>query len=683
MPGQNWRKMYRLLVMTLAICAFFLQISFAAKLPGKVVEVLDNTITIRLNESWVPDKGDRITFSRDHQVLGLISIGEGIVLEIGQAPIIFVKRTKGEGEITVGTDAIVHSQSTKRVAEKEETIRHPDPIKSHHDESLIKAVMGNDIHAVKKAITLGATVDAALRTSTPLMIASESGNLPMVEVLLDSGADPNIESRKWGTTALKHAARWGHIKIIDVLLNKGVDINYRGSNIKGIHLAGAPAISYAADSGQGAMVTHLVAKGANPNLENFMGMTPLFYAASEGKIESVNALLNAGVLFDQASSSGFTPLMAAAQADGHWELAAYLLGAGADPDQQIQKVGKEVRPEFLGMTALMISVLVGDEELFFTILLSGADPTIQRADGKMALDLATESLKNIKPDDNDYETLEMIQRSLIQPDWGKKKAMKVIADELEEEIERNNFVIVAAGLRLGVDPNVLVDGEQLFFEALNEGNLSMVKLMLEHGADPNVKNEEGVTAFHATLILGNLEVTRLLLAHGADPNVKNEEGVTAFYATLILGNLEVTRLLLAHGADPNILPPEEDEAPLSYFAGDGNLDVVQLLLSAGMYVDIRDEDQDTPLHKAAQGGYVEIFKILLEAGADPSLKNDDGDRPIDLVRDSKKRPQFLALLPRMTPGNPPVRLKPLTRQEQISEASGSKTDEFDLGDLDF
>lgn len=612
MPEKNQLHYFKLIAITLAICTFFHSTSFATEMPGKVFEVLNDKITLRLNKAWVPDKGDRVTFSREHHALGTISVGEGVVLNGERSPILIVQKTKGEGEITVGTDAIVFSQSTKRVEAKKEVIRFPDPIKTKEDETLIEAVRNKFFDSTRKAIARGANVNAAPEKEggTPLIIAALQGDFNIVQVLLDSGAIPGIESRGRGMTALKGAARKGHIKIADLLLDRGVNIDYRGSNNKGIHLDGASALSHAAAEGQAEMVTHLIARGANPNLEDFRGVAPLFYAASEGKIEAVKALLNAGVLLDRASSSGFTPLMAAAQAYGHWELAAYLLGAGANPDQQIQEVGKEVRPGVLGMTALMISVLVGDDEIFFTLLLSGADPAIKRADGKTALDLATENLKKIKPDSKEYENREIIQRSLIHPDWGKKKAMRVVADELENEVDDNNLAVVLAGLRLGVDPNALVDGEPLFFSAIKMGNMAMVELMLEHGGNPNAKNDEGLTAF---------------------------------YQSMYEENIDAARLLIAKGADPNILPPERDETLLHEFAENGNIKGMNLLLKAGMKPDIRDEDKETPLHKAARRGQLEAFKILLEAGADPHLKNEGGEQAIDRARDSKKA-QFQAVL---------------------------------------
>lgn len=649
MPEQNLLKNFRCLAIAFAMCPFFSQSSFAAEMSGTVVKVQDQTIMVRLNDMWIPDEGDPITFFRHHPTLGKVSVGEGLVLDMRQAPLLIVNRISGEGQIPIGTEATVHSQSTKRVEAKKEIIRFPDPIKLPEDESLIKAVKDGHVEAANNVLARGANVNAAgEKGRTPLMIASQMGNVIMAQALLNSGAALNIETKNSGLTALKLAARHGHIPIADVLLDRGADIDHRGFNNNDDAFAGASALAHAAAKGQASMVTHLIARGANPNLENYVSLTPLIYAVGEEKIESVNALLNAGVLVDQPSSLGLTPLMAAAQSD--WKLVAYLLGAGANPNRQISEAGTALNPDAPGMTALMISVLIEDEKSFFTILLSGADPTIKRADGKAAFDLAIDNLKKAKPSSNEYETQERIQRALLQPDWGKQKAMEIVAKALEHEIDRNNLVIVAAGLRLGVDPNVLVKGEPLFFEAIREGNLSMVKLMLDHGADPNVKEPDGSTAF---------------------------------YFSMYRKKFEVARLLIAQGADPNILPDEEVLPLLHEFAMNGDVEGVKLLLSVGMNVNARDKRQNTPLHLAAKLGEVETFKILLEAGADPTLKNKYGHRPTDQIFDSRKVPLFLELVPGMATNNSPEPSKPLTRQEQISEAKNSKTDEFDLGDLDF
>jgi len=84
------------------------------------------------------------------------------------------------------------------------------------------------------------------------------------------------------------------------------------------------------------------------------------------------------------------------------------------------------------------------------------------------------------------------------------------------------------------------------------GHLEVVKLLLEHGADPNVKNRDGKTPLHNAASEGHLEVVKLLLERGADPNVKDDDGNTPLHNAAWRGHLEVVKLLLEHGADPNV-----------------------------------------------------------------------------------------------------------------------------------
>ncbi len=589
----------------LAVCLFIIgqQASLATEMPGKVTAVSGEKITIRLNEGWIPDQGDTVTLTREHPALGVISVGEAIIVSVDAAPVVIAKRSAGEAEITIGTDAVVSSKSTRRIEVKAEVILHPDPIKRKADEALIAAAKKGDMIAVKKALKAGANINAAGEGGydTALMSASYKGNLGLVRLLLNSGANPNLVSVFNGQTALIMSARTGQVDIAELLLDAGVDINFSTSSQQRDFYSRSTAIAHAAARKHADMVSFLISRGANPNLENKMGFSAIFMAAHGGDIDTMNALLNAGVLLDQMSSTGVTPLMITTGSD--WKLTAYFLGAGANPDQQATGASTIFRPDTPGMTALMFSILSKEPEIFFTLILGGAKTEIKRQDGKTALDLVAEMLKKGEPDTDSYKMMEMVQRTLLHPDWGRKKAIAVVAEKLEDEIENNNFVLVSAGMRLGIGPNVLVDGTPLFFAAIDTGNMAMVNLFLEHGAGPNIQDKDGFTAF---------------------------------YRALFKGNTAVTKRLMALGVDPNILPSDIDETPLHEAAEHGLVEEVKLILEAGMKPDVMDEDQETPLHKAADYGRLEIFVMLLKAGANPALRNEDGETPFDLVSKSKK-----------------------------------------------
>ena len=85
-------------------------------------------------------------------------------------------------------------------------------------------------------------------------------------------------------------------------------------------------------------------------------------------------------------------------------------------------------------------------------------------------------------------------------------------------------------------------------------DISIVKLLLEKGADPNVKdNIFKETALISALSKGQMEVAKLLIEKGADPNVIDENnGKTVLMLAVTTGQMEVAKLLLEKGADPNV-----------------------------------------------------------------------------------------------------------------------------------
>ena len=77
---------------------------------------------------------------------------------------------------------------------------------------------------------------------------------------------------------------------------------------------------------------------------------------------------------------------------------------------------------------------------------------------------------------------------------------------------------------------------------------SVIRLLLEQGADVNAQGQSGRTPLHEASASGALEVVRLLLEHGANVEVKDEYGDTALQDAFYQGHDEVVELLREHGA---------------------------------------------------------------------------------------------------------------------------------------
>ena len=85
------------------------------------------------------------------------------------------------------------------------------------------------------------------------------------------------------------------------------------------------------------------------------------------------------------------------------------------------------------------------------------------------------------------------------------------------------------------------------------GHLSIVKLLLEKGADPNIasRNDFKVAPIHSACAISHYEITRLLIEKGADVNARQMHGATPLHSAAHNGQTELARLLIDNGADVN------------------------------------------------------------------------------------------------------------------------------------
>lgn len=136
--------------------------------------------------------------------------------------------------------------------------------------------------------------------------------------------------------------------------------------------------------------------------------------------------------------------------------------------------------------------------------------------------------------DGDSETLEALVRAGANPNG------TVAFDDSEPpllmSLTRHNIAAARTLLRLGADPNriraagdmsALMNAVALASLPELDNPLGLVRQLLDSGADVNAVGPHGMTALHMAAIDGNTETARLLLAHGADPNVRDEQHKTA------------------------------------------------------------------------------------------------------------------------------------------------------------
>lgn len=194
---------------------------------------------------------------------------------------------------------------------------------------LIEAVKADDIARVREIILAGGNVNTTdSENRTPLWYAAASGNLELVGLLADAGADTGAISRYIGTP-LHAAAVYDHVAIVEYLLEHGADVDARNRRDE-------TPLWTAAHAGTAAVVSFLVGHGADVNATSG-SWTPIHTACAFGNIEVVEVLVNSGADINRPDSSGKTPLhLAVMAADDREDIVSVLLQHGADPSRTDQ-----------------------------------------------------------------------------------------------------------------------------------------------------------------------------------------------------------------------------------------------------------------------------------------------------------------------------------------------------------
>ena len=115
-----------------------------------------------------------------------------------------------------------------------------------------------------------------------------------------------------------------------------------------------------------------------------------------------------------------------------------------------------------------------------------------------------------------------------------------------------------------------------------------------------------------------------------DINVGSKRGITALHSASHRNNAELVELLLSYGARLEIRDDGEWTA-LHWASAEDSLEVAEYLIEMGADIEAESED-GTPLHCASNGNALEVAKLLIDSGADVNAKDRIGGSPLDYVK---------------------------------------------------
>ena len=446
----------------------------------------------------------------------------------------------------------------------------------------------------------------------------------------------------------------------------------------------------------------LIKSGANINIQNYFGSTPLHYSKT---IEQIKLLLEAGANPNIQNNKGNTPL----HIFEIKEQIKLLLNAKANPniqnkfgntplhfatnDEQIKLLLKaKANPNIQNNNGETPLHIYNRKEQIKLLLEAKADPNIQNNNGNTPIffrENTIEVLKELLKGNPDLTIKN--KEGLTAKEYLSKSCYNQHYVELIEEYENKKLKVNSQDLfkfdsnfeqliKDGADVNItsIVGSTPLYFAK----TIEQMKLLLDAGANINHQNNKGNTPLHN--IFNTEEIIKELLKGNPDLTLKNKNKLTAkeFFQQNGMNNhvrlieeYENKKLksqdlfkfdsnfeqLIKNGADVNV-QDIYGETPLHYIRSRSiSIEQVKLLLKAGANPNIKDIFGNAPLHNV---NTPEQIKLLIEAGANINIQNNHGSTRLFYGSNTEE------MIKELLKGNPDLTLKNyqgLTAKEYLNK----------------
>jgi uncharacterized protein len=410
--------------------------------------------------------------------------------------------------------------------------------------------------------------------------------------------------------------------------------------------ADKPSLSQAVTAGDRDAVRSLLSGRAKDELSGREGAAALIAAAERNDLEMADLLLAAGVDPNAANDYGATALYAAAGPDP--AMTVKLLAAGADANTHLLS----------GETPLMAAALRGHVAIVSALLEGGADPNLQEnSAGQTALMWALSQRHSA--------VVGVLVSHRADVNLASKSGSTPLMFAAQGSLESARTLLAAGARQNDVQPDT---GQTALIIASTMGNTDIVALLLDNGADPAIADGNTFTALHAAVRDSDYgadhasrvtaaATVKVLLAHGADPNVRinqkkqtvralNEvsfQGATPLALAAEVNSLDAIKELVKGGADPNIAT-EQGTTPLMFAVGAGTdvqrtrsleeralaLETAKYLVGLGVDVNAVGQFGWTALHCATYQGLNDVIEFLVSKGAKIDAFDRLGQTPLSI-----------------------------------------------------
>ena len=285
-----------------------------------------------------------------------------------------------------------------------------------------------------------------------------------IKLALENGA--KVDDIYENLTGLAHSSQLGRTNIVELLLQYKPNINKK-------YIQGFTALWFALAAQHNNIIKLLLENGADIESKLSQGFTPLIQASSDNNIDTVDLLLKYGANVNAQSANKGTALMFAIMNNNNLDMVKLLLKYKANPN---------IKESNEGLTALDWAEINQNSDIANILINNGA-----------------------KKGEVNYESIPKLIDAIINYDFEKADALLESGHNIDEEFNNITALIQYSSL----------------------GNLDIVNLLLDYGANPNFQTKQGFTALIFAVQEMQVEVVKTLVKRGADITIKGYQGLTA------------------------------------------------------------------------------------------------------------------------------------------------------------